>query len=143
MQEILDGAAIMPGLAMGGSSATEEQHMEISVSDGTHTVIYQLNNSGPAASLYRMLPLDAEVKNYGSNEKIFYPEQPVDAAGGIEGGGDAGGLALFSPWGNVVMYYGSFSAYPGLYLLGQATQGADQVQHLTGTIHVEAVPEGR
>ena len=37
----------------------------------------------------------------------------------IEGGGEAGGLALFSPWGNVVMYYDSFSPYPGLYILVQ------------------------
>ena len=37
------------------------------------------------------------------------------------------------------MYYDSFGAYPGLYLLGQAMEGADQVSGLSGTIHVEAV----
>ena len=123
----------------GGESGEEETApMKISISDGTHTVVYQLNDSGPAKSLYAMLPIECPVENYGSNEKIFYPESEVDPSGGIEGGGEAGGLALFSPWGNVVMYYGSFSAYPGLYLLGEAVLGAEQVKDLAGTIRAEA-----
>lgn len=117
----------------------EEQPMRISVTDGTHTIIYELNDSPSAKSLYAMLPIDVEVENYGINEKIFYPEQALDTTDGIEGGGEAGALALFSPWGNVVMYYGPFSAWPGLYLLGEAVEGADQVSRLSGTIHVEAV----
>lgn len=90
----------------------------------------------------RKLPLDIEVENYGSNEKIFYPEETIDTTEGIEGGGEAGGLALFSPWGNVVMYYDSFNSYPGLYILGEAAEGVEQVKDLSGTIHVEAVNGG-
>ena len=111
----------------------------VRVTDGTHTILYELNDSPSAKSLYGMLPLDVEVENYGHNEKIFYPPQAIDAADGVEGSGEAGGMALFSPWGNVVLYYDSFSAYPGLYLLGQAIQGTEQVSSLSGTIHVEAM----
>ena len=117
----------------------EETNMRISVSDGAHTIVYELNDSPSAKSLYGMLPLDIEVENYGHNEKIFYPPQAVDTAEGIEGGGEAGGLALFSPWGNVVMFYDSFGSYPGLYILGQAVEGTEQISNLSGTIHVEAV----
>ena len=113
--------------------------MRISVSDGTHMIVYELNDSLSAKSLYGMLPLDIEVENYGHNEKIFYPPQAVDTAEGIEDGGEAGGLALFSPWGNVVMFYDSFGSYPGLYILGQAVEGVEQISSLSGTIHVEAV----
>lgn len=116
---------------------TAEERPKIRVSDGAHTVVYQLNGTAPALSLYDMLPLEASAENYGSNEKIFYPPQPIEAGNGLEGGGEAGALALFSPWGNVVMYYDSFSAYPGLYLLGEAVEGAEQVHELTGTIRVE------
>ena len=115
----------------------EEVAMKIKVADGTHTVIYRLNDSPSAKSLYGMLPMDVEVENYGSNEKIFHPDRTIDTAGGIEGGGGAGDLALFSPWGNVVMYYGSFNSYPGLYLMGTAVEGADQVKDLSGTTHIE------
>lgn len=115
----------------------KSQGMKISVSDGTHTVIFQLNDSPSAKSLYEMLPIETEVRNYGSNEKIFYPDEEIDTTGGIEGGGGAGDLALFSPWGNVVMYYDSFGSYPGLYLLGTAIEGAEQIRNLSGTIHIE------
>lgn len=97
--------------------------MQIQVTDGTNTVVFQLNDTTPAKSLYEMLPLEVEVENYSNNEKIFYPPQEVEASGGIEGDCNAGAIALFSPWGNVVMYYGPASAYPGLYVLGEAIEG--------------------
>ena len=42
----------------------------------------------------------------------------------IEGDCPAGTLAFFSPWGNVVMFYGAASRYSGLYILGKAIEGA-------------------
>ena len=117
----------------------ELSSMRIKVTDGTNTVIYRLNDSPSARSLYGMLPLDVEVENYGSNEKIFYPEETIDTADGVESDGEAGGLALFSPWGNVVMYYDKFDSYPGLFILGEAVEGVNQIEDLSGTIHVEAV----
>lgn len=112
--------------------------MKIRVTDGTHTIIFRLNESPSAKSLYSMLPIEIEVENYGSNEKIFYPEEEIDTADGIEGSGEAGTIALFSPWGNVVMYYGSFASYPGLYILGEAIEGAEQIKDLNGMLQIEA-----
>ena len=117
----------------------KHQTLKISVSDGAHSIVYELNDSPSAKSLYGMLPLDIEVENYGHNEKIFYPPQTVDTSDGVEGSGEAGGLALFSPWGNVVMFYDSFGSYPGLYILGQAVEGTEQISGLSGMIHVAAV----
>lgn len=127
-----------------GEIVTKEDELQsheitVKVTDGSHTIIYQLNDSLSARSLYDMLPIETEVEDYGSNEKIFYPEKEIDTAEGIEGGGEAGGLALFSPWGNVVMFYDSFDAYPGLFILGEAIEGVDRVKNLAGTIRVEKV----
>lgn len=36
--------------------------------------------------------------------------------------------------------YGAFPSYPGLYILGRATEGADQIGSLSGTVHAEALP---
>ena len=114
--------------------------MKIQVSDGTNAITYELNETSAAKSLYGMLPLEVKVENYGNNEKIFYPPTAVSyGADCIEGDCPAGTLALFSPWGNVVMYYGAASRYSGLYILGKATQGAANISNLTGTIRVEAV----
>ena len=114
--------------------------MKISVSDATHSVTYELNETSAAKSLYQMLPFEVTVQNYGNNEKIFYPPTTVAyGSDGIEGDCPAGTLALFSPWGNVVMYYGGAGRYSGLYILGKAIDGADNIRNLTGTIRVEAV----
>ena len=116
----------------------EEQVMKIKVTDGNHTVIFELNDTPSAKSLYEMLPIDVSVENYSTNEKIFYTDEKIDTDGGIEGNCKAGTLALFSPWGNVVMFYGPFRSYPGLYILGEAIEGTGQIKKLSGTVHVEA-----
>ena len=114
--------------------------MKIKVSDGTNVIIYELNETSAAKSLYGMLPLEVTVENYSNNEKIFYPSTAVSyGADCIEGDCPAGTLALFSPWGNVVMFYGAASRYSGLYILGKAILGAANISSLTGTIRVETV----
>ena len=50
-----------------------------------------------------------------------------------------GGLTILGVEGYVVMYYGAASRYSGLYILGQAVEGADNIQNLAGMIRVEAV----
>lgn len=122
---------------------TDTEQAQIRVSDGTHTVTFALNATSAAQSLLAMLPISVDVSNYSNNEKIFYPPTPITFGDDcIEGDCPAGTLALFSPWGNVVMYYGPASRYSGLYILGQAVDGADQIQHLSGTITVERVVAG-
>lgn len=111
--------------------------LKVSVSDKDRTIVFVLNDSAPAKSFYNMLPFDVAVGDFLANEKIFYPPQKVDGTDGITGGGEAGDLALFYPWGNIVMYHGPFDSYPGLYLLGTAENGAEHIKDLTGTIHVE------
>ena len=123
---------LIPVLAI----AEEDNAMLIKVSDAHHSVIFRLNDTPAAASLYAQLSLETEVENYGSNEKIFYPTQKLEGSNAIETGGSAGGLAYFSPWGNMVMYYGDFGAYPGLYVLGEAVEGVDQIASLEGVITV-------
>ena len=113
---------------------------QIKVTDGTHSVTFELNETSAAQSLYGMLPITREVQNYSTNEKIFYPETAISYGSDcIEDDCPAGTLALFSPWGNVVMYYGAASKYTGLYVLGHAVEGEDQICELTGNITVTQV----
>ena len=115
-----------------------EKVMQIKVTDGTNEIIFQLNNSSAATSLYSQLPLTLDVENYGSNEKIFYPPEKLDTSDVIEGACPAGTLAYFSPWGDVVMYYAPFGSYSGLYIMGEAVEGADCIKNLSGTITIKA-----
>ena len=117
----------------------EEPDMRVKVSDGINEVVFMLNDSSAAKSLYSQLPITTEVDNYSSNEKIFYPPEELDDTDVIESDGPLGTLAYFSPWGNVVMYYSECGKYPGLYILGGAIEGEDNIEKLSGTIEVTAL----
>ena len=82
--------------------------MQIQVQDNAHTVVFMLNNSVAAASLYNQLPLKMMVENYGNNEKIFYPPTKLNTSNTPSAEGPAGTLAYFEPRGNIVRYDGSF-----------------------------------
>lgn len=103
-------------------------------------LIFALNDTSAAASLYGQLPLTIDVENYSNNEKIFYPEK-LDCTDVIESACEAGTLAYFSPWDDVVMFYGSQSKYPGLYILGEAVEGVDNIRNLSGKIEITKVDE--
>lgn len=49
-------------------------------SDG-QKIVFQLNGSSAAESLYNQLPLTVQVENYSDNEKIFYPPDELDTSG--------------------------------------------------------------
>ncbi len=130
------GAAGDGQSSTGGSGATEGgDEMIITVSDGRHTVTFRLNDTPAARSLYSQLPLSVPVENYSDNEKIFYPA-PLDTTDAVPASPVKGTLAYFSPWGDVVMYYAPAGKYPGLYELGEAISGADDIGLLSGTVTV-------
>ena len=114
--------------------------MQIKVSDGTNTIIYELNDSTAATELYNQLPLTTEVENFASNEKIFYPPNELSTENtNTANSGKEGVLAYYAPWGDVVMFYDSFSSASGLYELGIAIEGSNKIRNLTGKITVEKV----
>lgn len=53
--------------------------------------------------------------------------------------GPSGTLAYFEPWGNVVLYYGECGGASGLYALGEAVSGTEQIETLSGEIRIEVV----
>lgn len=115
-----------------------EEVIQIQVQGNGHTIVFELNDSPAARSLYSQLPLTIEVEDYGSNEKIFYPPDQLEIGDTplTEGGGE-GGLAYFAPWGDVIMYYDSFGPYSGLYDLGAAVSGGEWIKELSGEILIE------
>lgn len=131
-------AALAASSCAFAENAVNGENMKISVSDGTNKIVYELNASGQSKSLYSQLPLKVQIENYSTNEKIFYPKEKLPLKNGIEGSGDSGTLAYFSPWGNIVLFYGKFSEYPGLFILGKAASGAENIKNLSGMVSVEA-----
>ena len=114
---------------------------QISVKFGDAAVIYELNDSAAANSLYEMLPLTVEIEDYSTNEKIFYPPEELACMETPLATSDtgAGTLAYYEPWGDVVMFYGDYNENPSLYELGYAVSGAEQISGMSGTVTIEAV----
>lgn len=131
-------AALAASSCAFAENAVNGENMKISVSDGKNKIVYELNASGQSKSLYSQLPLKVQIENYSTNEKIFYPKEKLPLKNGIEGSGDSGTLAYFSPWGNIVLFYGKFSEYPGLFILGETVSGSENIKNLSGMVSVEA-----
>ena len=124
------------------TTETEEENVEtsqISVTCGDMQVVYALNDSPAAQSLLSQLPLTVEVENFSTNEKVFYPPQELDTSDTPLAEGGAGTLAYYAPWGDVVLFYDSFSANGSLYELGEAVSGVENIGQMSGTITVETV----
>lgn len=125
----------------------EEEATLIQVQGSGHTVVFELNDSPAAKSLFSQLPLSIEVENYSNNEKIFYPPNKLEIGETpLTDGGGEGGLAYFASWGDVIMYYGEFGSYSGLYDLGTAVSGSEWIRELSGEILIstgEMTSEGR
>lgn len=131
LQETISGPEEMP-------KTEENKPMKIQVQAGEHVIVYALNNSRAAKELYAQLPLRTTVENFSTNEKVFYPPQKLSIAGAPFVDAQKGTLAYYAPWGDVVMFYEPFGQGSGLYELGQAVSGMDEIEQLTGTITVTA-----
>ena len=78
-----------------------------------------------------------EVEDFGTNEKIFYPPQELDASDAPLAQGGAGTLAYYVPWGDVVMFYDDYSQNPSLVELGQVVSGEAWIGQMAGTVTVD------
>ena len=122
-------------------SAEEEETVTsartMTVTCGDAVVTYELNDSPAADALLGQLPLTLEVDDFSDNEKVFYPPEELDVTDApLAESGEAGTLAYYAPWGDVVMFYGSFSPNGALYELGWAVDGEERISELSGTIEV-------
>ena len=119
------------------SSDTSSNNMRVRIEADTQVIVFRLNDSPAARSFYEQLPLSIRVEDYAGSEKIFYPPEELDVRNTPMAEGPAGTLAYYEPWGNVAIFYGECGGASGLYELGEAVSGADQIESLTGEIQIE------
>lgn len=131
--------ASLESAAEGTQTQEEKNVMQIRVEANGNTIVFELNDSLAAADLYEQLPLSIEVENFSNNEKIFYPPQELNTSDAPAAEGGAGTLAYYAPWGDVVMFYGSFGSNGSLFELGEAVSGGEFISELSGTIEIHAV----
>lgn len=112
--------------------------MQMKVTVNGKTAVFELNDSRASEDLLAQLPLDIEIENFGSNEKIFYPPKKLNTSDTpLAGQVPEGTLAYYAPWGDVVMFYKSFRPASGLYELGRVVSGKDLIKDMSGTARIE------
>ncbi len=137
----IDEIAAMSGNAviekLEANESKKEAVMRMTVNADGNTIIFELNDSQAAKDLFAQLPLQIDVENYSSNEKIFYPPKKLKTANTpLVKSAQSGTLAYYAPWGDVVMFYGRFGSASGLYELGDAVQGAEHIKDLSGSLQI-------
>ena len=134
--EGMSGSAVIQKIEPNASGT--KPAMRMTVSANGNSVVFELNSSPASRDLYAQLPLNVEVENFGGNEKIFYPPKKLNVTDTpLARDVQPGALAYYAPWGDVVMFYGSFGSAAGLYELGRAVSGGAYVKGLSGTIRIE------
>lgn len=121
---------------------SEHTELQILVEGQQHqSIVFELNNSKAAQSLYDQLPIEIEVEDYSDDEKIYDPMKPLDVNDAPSAQGPAGTLAYYEPWGNVAMFYGTCQGANGLYELGEAITNVEQIETLQGSIRISKLQE--
>lgn len=120
-------------------TAMPATNMKIKVVANGKEIVFALNDTSVSRSFYAQLPLSVDVENYSNNEKIFQPSKKLDCSKAQEGACPVGSIAYFSPWNNVCMYYGDMSRYSGLYVMGKAVSGTEQIRNITGKVKIETI----
>lgn len=117
----------------------EDEVMKIKVISKEYEIIYELNQSQAAKDLYEQLPLTLEVKDFGTNEKTFYPPKELNIRDAPLANAEKGSLCYYSPWADVVMFYDHFGQGSSLYELGEVISGKEDIEKLSGMIEITAV----
>ncbi len=77
------------------------------------------------------LPLEVDVEDYASNEKIFYLPKKLSVEGEPAGYKPrVGDICYYAPWGNVAIFYKDFSYSAGLIKLGEITENVDKIKNI-------------
>jgi hypothetical protein len=112
------------------------------------TIYGTLNDNSVSLDLISRLPLTLEFSDYNGTEKIAYlpdgaPDWDLSAAPN-SCTPSAGDIAMYSPWGNISVFYRDFRQSDGLVPLGKLDGGGiEKLSAMSGTFEVTiALAEG-
>ncbi|WP_416066552.1 cyclophilin-like fold protein [Rhizobium sp. ZK1] len=119
------------GFGQGGPNDQEKTDMRIKLTFAGHMMTATLYDNPSARDFASMLPLDIEIDDYGSNEKIAYLPRKLTVEGhGPFSNERAYDLCYYMPWGNLAMFYSGYK-HPGLVRLGRFDEGYEAL-HVPG-----------
>ncbi|UII25722.1 hypothetical protein LVD15_20800 [Fulvivirga maritima] len=110
------------------------QNMKLKIKIGEVELTATMYDNPTTKDFISMLPISTPLKDYASNEKIFYPERKLstaDAPSGYEAA--KGDITYYAPWGDIAIFYKDFSYAGGLISLGKIDDNRiEQLKTLSG-----------
>ena len=105
----------------GGAAAGAPTKIRL-VFDNKEVVVSIFDN--PAGrDFLSLLPLEAEFKDFASEEKIAYLPRKLDTSGPPTPGKEQGDFTYYRPWGNLAVFYHGFGNSGQLTVLGRIESG--------------------
>lgn len=103
-----------------GLTAEADAAQRIRLTVGNDVLFATLEDNSAARSLYAILPLTLAFEDYNGVEKIAYPADVLDTSDAPDSCDPVEGtLALYTPWGNLSVFYQDFRFSEGLVPLGR------------------------
>jgi hypothetical protein len=120
--------ALFPRAALGQVPAHAEgaSNMKIQCTFAGQTFTATLYDNPSARDFAAMLPLDLDIEDYSTNEKIAYlPRKLTENGSGPFSNEQPGDLCYYAPWGNLAFFHAGYRYSRGLIRLGRLDAGVE------------------
>ena len=116
--------------------------MRIQITVGNQRFPATLTDSAASRDLVAQLPATIDMVDHGSVEKTGPLRAPLSLDGQPDGADpDPGDLGYYAPGGDLVLYYGDQSYFPGIAILGRLDgDAAERIAALDGSITATVEP---
>jgi hypothetical protein len=108
------------------NSSLKTDSMKLKITVGENVVTATLNDNPTTRDFISLLPLTLTLTDYNGTEKISDLPKKLstkDSPAGYKP--SVGDITLYAPWGNLAIFYKSFSYSNGLISLGKITSGIE------------------
>jgi len=109
----------------------------IKLSWNENEILIKLNDSSASNDLLSRLPITINFEDFNNTEKISYLDKKLNNTDKQEGfEPKVGDFALYTPWGNLSLFYKDFRYSKGLIPLGTVISGSELIKKMEGNIKI-------
>ena len=136
--ETTSASTTSPTPSRSTDDAKESNPMQIRITIGDQTFGASLDDSAAARDLVAQLPVTVDMTDHGGVEKTGPLPSPLSTKGQPEGADpEVGAVGYYAPGGDLVLYYGDQSYFPGIVVLGRLDgDAASRIADLDGSVAV-------
>lgn len=109
--------------------------MKLKITRGDKVVTAILYENPTTKDFIAQLPLTVDMEDFAGKEKIFYPPKKLSTTERkAVSDPKIGDINVYAPWGNIAIFYGSYSGSRDLIRIGRIIEGMDAF-NVTGTVN--------